>query len=1095
MNPPLGFRPRILAAAVLVLAAAAPVSAQVDPLLFLKTAPPNVILVVDTANRMQRDAPTNPATVATSQATSHYYDPFVYTKEMLNPIWQQSIGVTNANTNTNYRRRYNNLTYTSSNGDRFTASKIETVGDRTPQLFSLFEAGTRLSVARAALYQAVDENRTVARFSLVKMRQTTPAAATKSNAGPVAVADINQQISESGSLLGRWPISQPTVGGTSNGDSNNSGVYLAQAGVPLKTDIQTNADVITILARNPRTAGGLLPAGNDDEDDVDAPVKLMLDDARAEAARLIALNADPTCRNTVVVLVVGGGEGTTSNLTNAALATAAANFLNVGGRRVPVYVIAIAPPTSDVPGLQAIAAKTGGQYFEIAKWQIDAVMGSPKQIELSADPARPGTIVVPDAVKAVNIAIQHAFQNSADFNTLPTAYPPIGKITEHQVTSPIIGSVNLDGARDINGVALVPDSATILDKAGVKIPLRSNLLVTAGFSLPGFDGVLRGFRVYKPVADGSKASGYKFVSDGTPLWKACVPGPGCLAAPDVSRRNLYTTLPNGTMVAFHADNAAVLAPLMNLTTVDDAKNVINGVRALPFGAVVSSTPAIMNPPSLDPPPDADYPAFRTDNEKRRSIVWVGTNNGTLEAIDSRFGVEVWGFVPMNLLPKLRTLLDGQAVGSFAHFVDSSPKISDVKYDDKWHTSLIVGEGPGGTYYHSFDVTLADMASALGGSESDATASVDQLLTYFSNPGRITLNWAFPSLTKFNPTLAPYGELDASASAVEKTVGQTWSDPAVGQIVGPLGPYAVLLGSGFLPYSVQQQPNRGGTVAGTTFYIVDAKTGTLLASKDVGTDGVNEMNDNCAIQNGAAGCQKSKNALMSDPVATGPTDSRYVTRTYIGDLDGNIWRFDFSLSGGVVGISATTKLYSAGADQPIFNSMATVTVGTRQYVFVGTGSDLLPQTDKNTIYRLLGVLDNGATGAKTFEKLLQKTVSGTTITTDERVTAFPAVAGDIVFFTTTVLNALCSAPDARLYAFTFIGGPAYDNTGDNVVRSGQDTPLVRTIAGQRATAPFIVDQHVVFGAGGSNVQMFGDSTDYNNGIGQAGVRILSWREVR
>ena len=27
------------------------------------------------------------------------------------------------------------------------------------------------------------------------------------------------------------------------------------------------------------------------------------------------------------------------------------------------------------------------------------------------------------------------------------------------------------------------------------------------------------------------------------------------------------------------------------------------------------------------------------------------------------------------------------------------------------------------------------------------------------------------------------------------------------------------------------------------------------------------------------------------------------------------------------------------------------------------------------------------------------------------------------------------------------------------------------------------------------QIFGNSTDYNNGIGQAGIRILSWREVR
>jgi Tfp pilus tip-associated adhesin PilY1 len=456
---------------------------------------------------------------------------------------------------------------------------------------------------------------------------------------------------------------------------------------------------------------------------------------------------------------------------------------------------------------------------------------------------------------------------------------------------------------------------------------------------------------------------------------------------------------------------------------------------------------------------------------------------------------VWGFVPMNLLPKLRTLLDGQPVGSFAHFVDSSPKISDVKYDDKWHTSLIIGEGPGGTFYHSFDVTLAGMADALGGTDSDATASVDQVLTYFSNPGRITMNWAFPSLTKFDPAITPYGDLNITATALEKSVGQTWSDPAVGQIFGPAGPYAVLLGSGFLPYSVQQQINRGGVVAGTTFYIVDAQTGAVLASKDIGSDGVNETNNNCATDNGLAGCQKSKNALISDPVATGPTDSRYVTRTYLGDLDGNIWRFDFSLTGGVVSISATTKLYSAGADQPIYNSMATVTVGTKQYVFIGTGSDLLPQTDKTTIYRLLGVLDNGGSGTKTFEKLLEKTASGSTITTDERVTSFPAVAGDIVFFTTTVLNAQCSAPDARLYAFTFIGGAAYDNTGDNVVKTGQDTPLVKTIAGQRATAPFIVDQHVVFGAGGSNVQMFGDSTDYNNGIGQAGVRILSWREVR
>ena len=73
------------------------------------------------------------------------------------------------------------------------------------------------------------------------MRQTTPAVATQGIAGPVVVADGSQQLSESGSLFGRWPISRPTVGVTSNGASNTTGVVMAKA------DVQTATDVMTIL--------------------------------------------------------------------------------------------------------------------------------------------------------------------------------------------------------------------------------------------------------------------------------------------------------------------------------------------------------------------------------------------------------------------------------------------------------------------------------------------------------------------------------------------------------------------------------------------------------------------------------------------------------------------------------------------------------------------------------------------------------------------------------------------------------------------------------------------------------------------------------
>jgi hypothetical protein len=173
-------------------------------------------------------------------------------------------------------------------------------------------------------------------------------------------------------------------------------------------------------------------------------------------------------------------------------------------------------------------------------------------------------------------------------------------------------------------------------------------------------------------------------------------------------------------------------------------------------------------------------------------------------------------------------------------------------------------------------------------------------------------------------------------------------------------------------------------------------------------------------------------------------------------------------------------------------MATVSIGNaQQYLFVGTGSELLPRNSVNVQYAMLVILDQGNNGSQTAIIKLEATdgVAG-----DEKVTSFPAVAGDIVFFTTTTYkNNACLMPDANLYAFTFIGGPAYD-TNNSGTLTAADSTKVRTTAGARATAPFIVDQHLVFGTG-DTVESFGDPEDYNNGVGQAGVRILSWREVR
>ena len=1028
-------------------------SAQLDPLLFLKNAKPNVIVAIDTSARMRLDA------------DGTYYDPTEYTVQ--NSAWELVIGVPSGATK--YRRLFKGWVDTTvvQPARTYTANTIAVVAN-TDARYVQYAAKTRLSLARAAVTQAITENTSVARFGLVKTRQLLPTVPNASN-GSVTDLDAAQTPADNG---GVWNTTVATV-------SADNGLQLAQLPVVLTDAVGSNSSVTAILARPMTDAGALVPAGNDTATKVDSPVNYMLIDAKTESARLIA--ADTDCRNTIVVLIVGGGEGSGTASTNDPTATAA-QFLNISGRRVPIYVVALAPAAADVAQLQSIATSSGGQYFEITKAMIDSAYaswaaGTPAGY-LAGQPS--GTIVVPEIVKAVNTAVQHAFQDFAKFNTAPSVGFPFGPYSEFQVTSPVVGSFDITNMKDINGAAL--PNTVITDNSGTTIPQRSNLMVTAAFTLPGFDARLRAYRVYRPVVDATAWSGYRFIADGTPLWIASTPA--------AASRNLYTVLPNGTTVAFSSANAAMLAPHMNLSTTD-ADALISLIRSLPIGAPVSSTPAIFNPPSLDPPPDADYLKFVDDNKNRRALVFVGTNRGILEAIDARLGTEVWGFIPYNLLAKLRTLRDGQSVGSFDYFVDSSPKIADVKVGGDWKTFLFFGEGPGGTFYQAMDVTLPDIANSVSASSDDLSG----LLTYFSNPARITLKWSFPNYSSFDPTLStalmPYGDIKTTASAVEKSVGQTWSDPAIGQVVGPASPYVALLGSGFLATSVQNQANRG-KAAGTTFYMIRVDDGTLLGAKDVGNDNKGETVDNCVT---ASDCTKIKNALQSDPLAAGPQGSRFISDVYIGDLDGRIWRFDLVLGAGdVPGFSGgAVKLYDDVASQPIFNSMAEIDVGsTLRYLFVGTGSDLLPSVGVSQQYKLLGLLDQGNSGSVTFTQPLAK-VDG--VGDDEKVTAFPAVAGDVVFFTTTTFRpaALCSLPDANLYALTFIGGAAYDNTGDNKV-SSSDTPKVVTITGVRATAPFVVDQHLVFGTG-TNLQLFGDTQDFNNGVGQAGVRILSWREVR
>src|SRR6266540_270608 len=226
--------------------AAIPARAQLDPLTVMKTVAPNVVLVVDTANRMQRDAATDLTTGATAISTSTYYDPILYSKTGAG--WETGLGVTAANTTAKYRRKYVNLAFTSGTSDKFSVTTIQVSGDQDTG-YSTFGAPTRLAIARAAMYQAVRENRNVARFGLVKMRQKSPSSATPGNSGPVGDSDPAQQTTETGTTNGRWNISRPTV------PSNQNNGSQSQTGLLVKADTSSaTTDVLNTLAMDLRGA-------------------------------------------------------------------------------------------------------------------------------------------------------------------------------------------------------------------------------------------------------------------------------------------------------------------------------------------------------------------------------------------------------------------------------------------------------------------------------------------------------------------------------------------------------------------------------------------------------------------------------------------------------------------------------------------------------------------------------------------------------------------------------------------------------------------------------------------------------------------------
>ncbi|MGD2187063.1 MAG: PilC/PilY family type IV pilus protein, partial [Desulfobacterales bacterium] len=221
-------------------------------------------------------------------------------------------------------------------------------------------------------------------------------------------------------------------------------------------------------------------------------------------------------------------------------------------------------------------------------------------------------------------------------------------------------------------------------------------------------------------------------------WEAGAALNARVAANGYTDRKIYTFLSsqNPKKQVFTSSDGAVktqLGEIWNLESdwgeVADIINYIRGDQTYDgdkykdrkgwlLGDIIYSTPISISEPrawlfgsETDHPEQATYNDFRDAHASRKTMVYVGANDGMLHAFDGDTGAEDWAFIPENLHAKLKKLTEADC---HKYFVDLTPSAADVYDGSKWLTVLIGGNRLGGQEYFALDVTdpAHDQFSAL-----------------------------------------------------------------------------------------------------------------------------------------------------------------------------------------------------------------------------------------------------------------------------------------------------------------------------------------------------------------------------------------------
>ncbi|MCX5735129.1 MAG: PilC/PilY family type IV pilus protein, partial [candidate division NC10 bacterium] len=411
----------------------------------------------------------------------------------------------------------------------------------------------------------------------------------------------------------------------------------------------------------------------------------------------------------------------------------------------------------------------------------------------------------------------------------------------------------------------------------------------------------------------------------------------------------------GSREAFSVANTNITAARLGVdsTARDSLINYILGVdvydengngntteqREWKLGDVYHSSPVLVTPPFV--PGDASYQTWSaTDAIKNRTtILLTGANDGMLHAFRESDGVELWAFIPPDLLDNIKILSQS---GGHEFFVDSSPIAADIKVGSTWKTIVVFGERRGGAYYHALDIT---------------------------DPTNPTYMWSF----------------------TDSKIVETWSEPVIGKVrmdcgTGCTEKYMLFFGGGY--------DTPSNNALGKAVFGVDAATGVKLWEYYHTTGASNDS-------------QYMNFSVPGNPLALDLNNDGYIDRLYIGDVGGQLWKFDLNptatlgvahLTGGLVDNWTGRRFFRPGLDsatadlnppasgeyyptQAIYYApSAALDTSGNLWLFFGTGDRNHPTLLTST-NRLYGMKDTGQTATLLETNL----VAASTITSTSTIT--------------------------------------------------------------------------------------------------------------